>query len=341
MKLRKSFLLSVVSISVGILIPYSTQAASRARNLLPSLPSDLWQWPLTDYGPSKITQDYAEYNGKVDGKHHTGIDVYTDGTAAEIRAMADGFVALYIPNDIGCDAKAHKCADHGDGYTLVISHPDDRYSQYQHMEKLETSLLGDVTKCPEVGPDTDKWQNARHYYRCKDGQVKIVQGQTIGYVGGSGFGIPDAWPVHLHFEVKSFVLLNSHKDPYEWGYSTPHPRLIGYRDPVNYLEDHAEIRPAAHVQITGDGVGQPMTLGPNDPYPEALKASKSDKGYYARAVASATPGCKLGWMKLTKTEKYPPPDPRTDYFLRTKFADLPDVWMCIGNDIDHRWITGF
>jgi hypothetical protein len=138
--------------------------------------------------------------------------------------------------------------------------------------------------------------------------------------------------------VKQFASLNSPDDPYEWGYSTPHPHDIGYRDPVNYLEDTDGIVPVAHVVITHDGNGQPMTLGPNDTYAIALPAKENDD-YYARRVASQTTGCKLGWFKLTKSREYPPP--KSDYFVTSKFAKLPDVWMCLGQDINHQWIKGF
>lgn len=109
--------------------------------------SEQFIWPEAD---PKITATIDAYEG------HTGVDI-SNGKGTEVVAAASGQVA-----EAGFDQL-------GDGYYVLIDHPDSTQTKYTQMtENLQVTV----------------------------GQ-QVEQGQVVGYEGDSG----NSTGAHLHFEI--------------------------------------------------------------------------------------------------------------------------------------------
>jgi len=134
---------------------------------------------------------------------HTGID-YGQASGTSIFAAAFGTITNITINGSG---------DHGLGNTIIIEHNLASggvvYSLYAHLNSITSGLTIGNT---------------------------VVQGQQIGVMGGSGYGSPDHWGVHLHFEIKdASVLDNPSGSGIYYGYTPSHPDNYGYHDPEAYI----------------------------------------------------------------------------------------------------------
>ncbi|HEX8075360.1 MAG TPA: M23 family metallopeptidase [Thermoleophilaceae bacterium] len=131
------------------------------------------------------------------GRYHTGTDFNGDAT---IRATADGIVEVVHPN----------AGDQtGLGNTVIVRHlvPGGTvYSLYAHMASIGVS----------------------------SGQC-VPQGQALGTMGGSGYGQPNRWDVHSHFEIKNAPTLGPPDGSDHAGYTGTSARQHGYSDPDEYL----------------------------------------------------------------------------------------------------------
>lgn len=292
-----------------------------------------WSWPLSNFGRGSVSQDYAEY-GYVSQKYHSGFDIDTGGTHPDVHSVASGDVRKYVPNGAaGCNPQGG-CTDHGVGNSLVIQQVGHVFSQYDHMESINQSLVDEIeakgSGCKHV-TGVDKYGAIRDEWDCKKGAVHVSSGQTIGVVGATAYGCDGCYvPVHLHLEAKHFDTLEAPRDHNAFGYSAEHPKTLKYLDPVRYLDGATVVSPSLHVQITSDGDGVSLRLGPTREYPAGLTASAGSV-YWAHGSAPATSGCSMGWYKLEKSQEFNP-DPNT-YFDASGngFYKLPDTWVCIGD----------
>jgi len=267
----------------------------------------------------------------VDCKHHSGFDIGTNGARPDVHAVASGDVRKYVPNGSpGCQT----CTDHGVGNALILQHVGHVFSQYQHMDHVDGGLISKITAkgsgCKHV-TGVDKYGASRDEWDCKIGAVHVSAGQTIGVVGATNFGCDGCGlHEHLHLEAKHFDTLEPPKDHNAFGYSVEHPKLLKYIDPTRFLDGNSVISPSLHVEITSDGNGVNMRLGPNRDYPAGLQAAVSQT-FWAHISAPATTGCSMGWYKLEKTEQFS--GDYRNYFTPTMgdFGLLPDVWVCQGD----------
>jgi murein DD-endopeptidase MepM/ murein hydrolase activator NlpD len=132
--------------------------------------------------------------------HHTGVD-YIGVTNAVVNAIADGTVVK---------VQYMSSTDHGMGNNIILSHKLENgtiiYSTYNHLNSINIV----------------------------SGQ-KVIKGQKIGGIGGSGYGKSNYWGTHLHLEIKSCSQTGTCWNGTFWGYTPNHPTTYGYLDPVAYI----------------------------------------------------------------------------------------------------------
>ena len=134
---------------------------------------------------------------------HTALD-YGSNNGLNIKATADGRVSRV--EDMNSN-------DHGMGTNIIIEHRMTnggiKYSSYSHLAATSSGI--------SVG-------------------AVVSKGQTIGTMGGSGYGNPIHWGVHLHFEIKNGnVSHNPSGSGTYWGYTPGNPLSWGYFNPTTYL----------------------------------------------------------------------------------------------------------
>ncbi len=137
-------------------------------------------------------------------RHHAGVD-YRRG---------DGPVDIVAANH-GRIARVQKMggSDQGMGSNVIVEHRLESgrmiYSSYSHLDSIEPGL--------------------------KKGVI-VAKGQKLGIMGGSGYGQPDFWGVHLHFEIKDKpVTHNPSGHGTFWGYTPSNPDEYGYHNPNSYF----------------------------------------------------------------------------------------------------------
>lgn len=136
--------------------------------------------------------------------------------------------------------------DHGLGNAVVIHHPDrDIYTLYGHLASFDDGEDG-----IEVGKE-------------------VFIGEVLGKMGGTANGKADAFPAHLHFEVKTHSGPGS-SSGHDFGYIPSlgsatllsHPNVHGFLDPWAYITS-TSIAPMP-VEIT-NADGLYIRRGPKSP----------------------------------------------------------------------------
>jgi hypothetical protein len=179
------------------------------------------QWPIHSPTPPAIVQGFSEFGDVSKTKYHTGVDLgVPSGTA--VYPVADGDVVLI--------QLLSAASDHGFGRTVVMRHGGTGqtaiYSQYSHLSEIDAKL---IEACK---PTRDASEVA---LACLAGVTRTTA-DSLGKSGGSGSGIENKWPAHLHIEIKSFgALCTSEVAGTVCGYSTAQPSSIGYLDPIEHL----------------------------------------------------------------------------------------------------------
>lgn len=138
-------------------------------------------------------------------RYHTGIDYQrpAPGSSLAVVAANRGVVARREVMSPG---------DQGMGSNLIIEHEletgEKVYSSYSHLASIAEGL--------------------------REGDT-VEKGQVLGLMGGSGYGQPDYWGVHLHFEIKDRPVTHSPSGGPYWGYTPTHPSQFGYHDPGAFI----------------------------------------------------------------------------------------------------------
>jgi murein DD-endopeptidase MepM/ murein hydrolase activator NlpD len=138
-------------------------------------------------------------------RYHTGID-YRRPEAGTTAVMATNRGTVARLETMSPD-------DQGMGTNVILEHVLESggkvYSSYSHLASLAPGL--------KVG-------------------ARVAKGQVLGIMGGSGYGQPSYWGVHLHFEIKAAPVPYSPSGPGTyWGYTPTRPEDFGYRDPGVFL----------------------------------------------------------------------------------------------------------
>lgn len=123
-----------------------------------------------------VNAPYTMLDGFAEHKARGSVNPGLDfpkAVGAPVKACQGGVVTL--ANSVGAGAG---------GLMIVINHGAGYTSEYLHLSKLNV----------------------------KNG-TKVVAGDVIGFVGGSGFGKPDHYGAHLHLAIKA---KGRNVDPYEF-----------------------------------------------------------------------------------------------------------------------------
>jgi hypothetical protein len=304
-----------------------------------------WQWPVPSTGVDSLTQNFARYSDYKTNFYHSGVDVGSGGQGLEVRPIRSGRVAFIQENggrlrpDYTCDEtrKSPKdvgsnCADHGMGNTVIVEHVlhdgSVVYSQYSHLETIDQVL---TTRC---GPRDDLT-----YRRvCAGELLDIGRSQRLGTVGGSGFGLPARWDIHLHFELKKKPFLGSSSsthDAGEWGYTKDDPELSNYLDPLAAMHS-AELFLGSYPAMFLSS--SPMRDGPGQfdlvDYP-TINTTDAYVGSSLVAVAHSAPtlGCRESWLKLKPARQETPTSCKVKgaCFKTSQKAsrwETPFAWVC-------------
>ena len=306
-------------------------------------------WPVSDqngnpYGRAYVSQDYAQYwHHSLNGldQHHTAFDIAPGVNNARAVAVADGYVVALIPNDrSGCTSG---CTDHGFGNTLILksSESSHLYTLYAHLASFDQTIWNAVTaKCKPL--TKTKYYVTRDEYTCHSYAVPVTATQVLGIVGATCSGQNDCGGgINLHFEVRKFTDLVSHKADVEngdgFGYSKCYPNEDGYRDPSNFFDEvsHIEVAPF-QVTVTHDGDGVGLHFGPNQEYPRPLSAFEGASYWVPRRKADPTTNCSHGWDEITQQQTSDwPGDPAHYFYIYTDGDNVknysPGLWICKGN----------
>lgn len=143
------------------------------------------------------------------GSYHAGID-YTSSDRSVV-AVNHGRVVEIVENGEG---------DHGLGNTVILEHwlldGSIVYSCYSHLESIDALVYEKRRKFGTI----DQW---------------LFIGDPIGRMGGSGYGSPNNWDVHLHFEFKIEGTLESPSGGIFYGYTPRNPTEYGYLNFHDYV----------------------------------------------------------------------------------------------------------
>lgn len=227
------FIVACGSSSPTKLIPVATAVITPITPQQTTTSFDVPHDNYTIYKAGQTDCDYASLKCLLKGEYHTGID----STGAEvIRASGPGIVVVkqdnnQINNQATCNGQPQ--GDCGFGNTIILKHTlaDGSlvYSQYSHMSKITDGIS--VGEC-------------------------VQKGQSMGIMGGSGYGLPDKYNVHLHLEFKTAPVLGdptsvftqpkTYTQGHFFGYipgSDPqyHPDKWGYIDPKKFIDDKSKL----------------------------------------------------------------------------------------------------
>lgn len=111
--------------------------------------------------------------------------------------------------------------DHGMGNNIIVRHElvngDTIYSSYSHLSSISSGVT--------------------------EGKI-VRRGETIGEMGGSGYGKSDYWGTHLHFEIKDSNVSGAPTHPAQyWGYVPANPDGYGYNNPNSYIGNSNIVEP--------------------------------------------------------------------------------------------------
>ena len=250
-----------------------------------------YEWPVHAMAPPAVVQGFSEFGDVSKTKYHTGLDLgVPHGTA--VFPVADGEVVLIQL----LSAKS----DQGFGRTVVMRHggpgASNVYSQYAHLGEINANLVEACKGKSEVTGAT---------LTCAPG-VKRTTADPIGKSGGSGFGVEDKWPDHLHIEFKSFGTLCA-KDSAGTvcGYSTAQPESIGYIDPVGRLLSARAFARPVPVSVTGDGAAVRFTPDAGQGKRSITTLDRTDTTSPLRGIAWAGgyPPCEFeGWIQVRRVD---------------------------------------
>lgn len=167
---------------------------------------------LTFSAPTKTAANgnclYGSTNCAKPGYYHTAIDYTYSSSYPTAYAAADGKVVKVEKMSSG---------DHGMGNNVIIEHTlsncNKVYSTYSHLASINGAMVYGAT---------------------------VKRGQSVGVIGGSGYGSSTYWGRHLHFEIKQRPVSGT---PWSyngtctsgcWGYTRYWPDNYGYNNPRSF-----------------------------------------------------------------------------------------------------------
>ncbi len=134
-----------------------------------------YHWPMA--APPALNSSFGEYRPR---RFHAGLDLKTWGKEGyPVLAVDDGYVWRV------------RTSPWGYGKVVYIRLQDGRTAVYAHLSGF----------APAVQSVVEAEQARRGYYSVnlffKPNQIQVERGQTVGFSGSTGSGVP-----HLHFEIR-------------------------------------------------------------------------------------------------------------------------------------------
>ncbi len=277
-------------------------------------PPLLFLWPVAPENRSAVTTGFGEYipTNIYPAKFHSGIDIGKRTPNDQAVAAAAGTVEKIQRND---------GSDRGEGNVIIVRHSSTVFTQYSHLAVIDPTL---DLQCDPSG--------TAPRVTCKT-KVDVVAGQPLGTIGGTGVGLPDKWPPHLHFEIKSKPLIgvdgmdDDHATGY--GYTLTAPRF----PPAPPAQAYYVTDPMLAL-YQGTAVNQTISLadpntlgvGPGLVFP-STGAQVRPMDYHVLAKASSA-GCPTPWVMVESPD--PPPTGTTFKGTLGNFdkSYFPDGWIC-------------
>lgn len=137
--------------------------------------SQPYLWP-TDSG-----QYLSSTFGETRSAHfHAGLDIKTWGQEGyRVFASRDGILHRLL------------ITERGYGKAIYLQHADSSYTVYAHLQRFNDNFqhIADSIRMQDHSFEMDEALSSQ--------QIKVKQGDVIGYTGSTGIG-----PPHLHFEIR-------------------------------------------------------------------------------------------------------------------------------------------
>lgn len=137
-------------------------------------------------------------------RYHTAIDYQRPASGTQAVVSANRGVVVRL--------EPMGAFDQGMGSNLIVEHEletgEKVYTSYSHLASFIPGL--------------------------REGDT-VEKGQVLGIMGGSGYGRPDYWGVHLHFEIKDRPVPYSPSGGTYYGYTPANPDQFGYHDPNAFI----------------------------------------------------------------------------------------------------------
>ena len=192
-----------------------------------------YHWPL-DARPA-LTSTFGEYRT---GHPHAGLDLKTWGQEGfPVFAVDDGYVARVSASPWSY------------GRAIYVKLRDGRTTLYAHLSGF----------APPIADRVEAEQERRGAYSVNlflnAGEISVRRGQTLGFSGSSGVGMP-----HLHFEL--WDTAERRVNPLEYGF-----RVVDTIPPVIQALALAPLNASSLVE------------GGHDPYPFKVQWDQSRGGY--------------------------------------------------------------
>ncbi len=134
-----------------------------------------YHWPMA--AKPALTSTFGEYRP---GRFHAGLDLKTWGKEGfPVHAVSDGYVWRI------------RTSPWGYGRVVYLALRDGRTAVYAHLSRFAPALTALV--------ETEQERKGAYSVNLflKPGQVGVARGETIGFSGSTGTGVP-----HLHFELR-------------------------------------------------------------------------------------------------------------------------------------------
>lgn len=194
---------------VGILVAVAALALSLGEETASPLPvTELAEGDFI-FGPPTPTPPIATCGYNVNtcaqrDRYHTAIDYQRPAFGTQTVVATNLGVVVY--------RETMSAFDKGMGSNVILEHELESgkkvYSSYSHLASIDSAV--------KVGSTVQK-------------------GQVLGIMGGSGYGQPNYWGVHLHFELKDRPVTHSPSGGTYYGYTPTNPDQFGYHNPDAFI----------------------------------------------------------------------------------------------------------
>lgn len=201
--------------------------------------------------------------GEFRGPHlHAGIDLSTKQTTGwPVHVISDGIV-IRIKSKMRSEGKA-----------VYVKHKNGSISVYAHLEDFASELMPLVPK-------------KRYFDIFPKNKIKVSKGQTLGFSGESGAGLP-----HLHFEIRKDLATSSKESILFKQFEEYHPPLI---EKIHFIKpETGELNVSLSAEQLNRSLDKPLVFME----PLAIAVQMFDR------VKSKTARCNVPYFRLKNDQE--------------------------------------